>query len=137
MNKFIKPALDFDLTIFDRRKVSRLLLLLGAILSILWSVYFMYRVVRIPHQITTLEGAAGVHTWFFLRGENPYTLENQPIGITLYGAMYNLVVLPFAARFGNTLAVHRAVNFVFILLSAAVFFFVVLRERRNHLSAPA
>lgn len=137
MNKFIKPALDFDLTIFDRRKVSRLLLLLGAILSILWSVYFMYRVVRIPHQITTLEGAAGVHTWFFLRGENPYTLENQPIGITLYGAMYNLVVLPFAARFGNTLAVHRAVNFVFILLSAAVFFFVVLRERRNHLSALA
>lgn len=137
MNKLIALALGFDLTMHGRRSVSRLLLFSGLVLSILWSVYFMYGVVRIPHQITTLEGTAGVHTWYFLRGGNPYTLENQPIGITLYGAMYNLVVLPFAARFGNTLAVHRAVNFVFILLSAAMFFFVVFRERRNHLQALA
>jgi len=95
----------------------------------------MYGVVNIPHQITVLEGTASVHTWFYLRGMNPFSLENQPIGITLYGIMYNLIVLPFAVWFGNTLVVHRAVNLVFILFSSMIFYSVIFRERKNNLLA--
>ena len=97
----------------------------------------MYKTVLIPHQITTLEGTASVHTWFYLRGMNPFTLENQPLGITLYGFMYNLIVFPFTVWFGNTLVVHRAVNFVFILLSSTIFYNVILKERKNNLLALA
>ncbi len=130
MIKSIESLLEFDIDI-GKFKLSRTLLFIGVILSFLWSGYFMYRVIHIPHQITTLEGTASVHTWYFLRGGNPYSLENQPIGITLYGMMYNLIVLPFAALFGNTLMVHRTVNFVFILLSSFMFFYVIYRNRRN------
>ncbi len=137
MKKIIKSALDFDITILDKWKISKPLLFLGSILSIVWSVYFMYKTVLIPHQITTLEGTASVHTWFYLRGMNPFTLENQPLGITLYGFMYNLIVFPFTVWFGNTLVVHRAVNFVFILLSSTIFYNVILKERKNNLLALA
>jgi len=137
MNKLIKLALEFDLTILNKWQISRLLLFFGSILSILWAGYFMYEVIHIPHQITTLEGTASVHTWFYLRGMNPFSLENQPLGITLYGFMYNLIVFPFAAWFGNTLIVHRTVNFVFILLSSTIFYYVIFRERKNNLLALA
>ena len=137
MNKLIKLTLEFDVTIFNRWKISKILLILGLTLSILWSGYFMYRVIIIPHQITTLEGTASVHTWFYLRGMNPFTLENQPLGITLYGIAYNFIVFPFSALFGNTLVVHRAVNFVFILLASTFFYYVIFRERKNNLLALA
>lgn len=137
MKKLIKLALNFDLTILNKWQISKILLVLGSVLSISWSVYFMYRTVLIPHQVTTLEGAANVHTWFYLRGMNPFTLENQPIGITLYGFIYNFIVFPFAVWFGNTLAVHRAVNLVFIFLSSVIYFKVIFRERKNNLLALA
>lgn len=137
MNKLFKQALDFDLSIFNKWQISRVILLLGSALSILWSLYFMYRVIHIPHQITTLEGTANVHTWFYLRGMNPFTLENQPIGITLYGFIYNFIVFPFAVWFGNTLVVHRAVNLVFILLASTIYYYVIFRERKSHLLALA
>lgn len=135
MSKFIKSVLDFDLKISGKWQLSKFLLILGAFLSISWSVYFMYRTVLIPHQLTTLEGAANVHTWFYLRGMNPFMLENQPIGITLYGFVYNLIVFPFAAMFGNTPAVHRAVNLVFIILSSMVYYTVIYKEKKNHVVA--
>lgn len=137
MNKLIKSILDFDLKILNKWQFSKLLLILGAVLSISWSVYFMYKTVLIPHQLTTLEGAANVHTWFYLRGMNPFTLDNQPIGITLYGFVYNLIVFPFAVWFGNTPAIHRAVNLVFILLSSIIYYQVIFREKKNHLLALA
>lgn len=131
----ISNFINFDIKLANNVKLSRLLLLIGIAASMSWSGYFMYRVIHIPHQITSLEGTASVHTWFYLRGMNPFTLENQPLGITLYGITYNLIVLPFAALFGNTLIVHRTVNFVFILFSSIIFFFVVFLERKNYLLA--
>ncbi|MFN8401134.1 MAG: hypothetical protein U0X74_14050 [Anaerolineales bacterium] len=137
MRQIIKLVLDFDITIFKKWKLSKVLLISGIVLSLLWSGYFMYRVLKIPHQITYLEGTASVHTWFYLRGMNPFSLENQPLGITLYGFMYNLMVFPFAVWFGNTLMVHRAVNLVFIVLASVIYYFVAFKERKNHLIALA
>jgi hypothetical protein len=70
-------------------------------------------------------------TRLLLSGANPFSLENQPLGMNNYGALYNLAVLPFAAVFGNTLLTHRAVTFVFILLGFGLVFGAVLNSSRD------
>ncbi|HEU0297019.1 MAG TPA: hypothetical protein VFR47_30045 [Anaerolineales bacterium] len=70
-----------------------------------------------PYQIEYREGAALVMTQILLTGENPFALENQPLGMNNYGIVYNLQVLPFAKLFGNTLMVHRSVSFFFLFAS--------------------
>src|SRR5690349_14179278 len=108
---------------------SQHLLFWGAIASSLWSVYFAVVTISIPYQIEFREGAAQVMTEFLLHRSNPFRLENQPLAMNNYGLGYNLVVVPFAALFGNTLTVHRWVSFVFIILSALAGFFVVHKIR--------
>lgn len=56
------------------------------------------------------------------RGENPFSLEMHPLMNNNYGFLYNLIVLPFAILFGNTLAIHRLISIFFIFLSALLIF---------------
>jgi hypothetical protein len=111
--------------------ISKTLLLVGATSSILWSVYFSVTTIFIPHQIEFREGTALVLTKILMSGGNPFGFENQPLGMTNYGLGYNLTVLPFALLFGNTLLVHRAVTFAFILLAAMVVFLSVNKSTRQ------
>jgi hypothetical protein len=103
-------------TIFKDKTLYEVLFLLGGLVSIAWSLYFCIAIILTPYQIELREGASQVITDFLLRGENPYTLANQPLTTNGYGILYNLFVLPFAAVFGNTLVVHRSVTFIFIIL---------------------
>ena len=103
-------------TDFQRIQLPKAVLFTGALISVLWSIYFSLVTILIPYQIEYREGTAQVLTGFFLRAENPFVLESQPLAMNNYGLGYNLVVLPFAALFGNTLLVHRSVTFVFVLL---------------------
>jgi hypothetical protein len=112
-------------------RLSFALLLAGSILSILWSIIFSTITITIPYQIEFREGAALAGVRLLLSRENPYTLEHQPMSTNVYGLGYNLSVLPFAALFGNTLLVHRAVTFSFILFSAAMIATVVYKTRRD------
>jgi len=75
-----------------------------------------------PYPIEYREGAAQVMTQFLLKGQNPFSLENQPLGTNNYGIVYSLSVLPFATLFGNSLLVHRIVTFIFIILSCLLIF---------------
>lgn len=102
-----------------------IILFCGALLSVLWSVYFSCVMISIPYQIEMREGTAQVLTGFLLRGENPFILESQPLTLNQYGFGYNLAVLPLAALFGNTLFIHRLVTFVFILLCAGLGYWAV------------
>ena len=116
---------------------SKHLLFWGAFASSLWSIYFALVTISIPYQIEFREGAAQVMTEFLLHRNNPFRLENQPLAMNNYGLGYNLVVVPFAALFGNTLTVHRWVTFVFIILSSLAGFLVVYKIRREIPSALA
>lgn len=111
--------------------VWKVLLFAGVLFSILWAVYFSVETIFMPYQIEMREGTALVTTRILLNGENPFSFENQPLAMTNYGIGYNLVVLPFAALFGNTLLIHRAVTFAFILLSAFLCTVVVYRKYRD------
>lgn len=77
-------------------------------------MYFSFFTLTIPYQIEYREGAAQVMTRMLLRGENPFSFENQPLGMNNYGIGYNLIVLPFAKLFGNTLIVHRSISLFFL-----------------------
>lgn len=99
-----------------------------ALAAILWAGCFSFITIRIPHQIELREGTALVMTKIFLQWGNPFVLENQPLAMNNYGVVYNLFVLPFAALFGNTLAVHRSITFLFIVLSAMVGFVAVHKK---------
>ena len=101
------------------------------ILLILWVIYFIIVTISMPYQVEYREGAAPVMTQYFLKGENPFSVENQPLGMNNYGFVYSLFVLPFAALFGNTLAVHRAVTFLFIILASFLIFQTTTRLNRD------
>ncbi len=104
------------------------LLFLGSLLAFLWAIYFSLVAISIPYQLEFREGTAQVMTGLFLKGENPFTFDNQPLAMNNYGLGYSLVMLPFAALFGNTIMVHRFVTFLFVVLSTMFVFFVVYKK---------
>ena len=125
------PSAKLLSNLFGNDRVPEKILFVGLVLSIAWSIYFAILTIFIPYQIELREGTALVSTELLLNGKNPYNFENQPLGINVYGIGYSLVVLPFAFMFGNTLLVHRAITFIFIVLSAAVVFVTIFRTRKN------
>src|SRR5690348_13683559 len=97
----------------------------GGLLSIVWSIYFSLITITIPYQIELREGASLVMTEVFLHGGNPFVFDNQPLAMNNYGIAYNLVVLPFAMWFGNTLLVYRSITFLFVIGSSVLGFLIV------------
>ena len=115
----------------EKHPLPNLLLFIGSFASVFWAICFALVTISIPYQIEFREGTAQVLTRLLLGGENPFVLDNQPLGMNNYGLGYNIAVLPFAALFGSTLPVHRSVTFIFILLSSFVSFLVVYRVKRE------
>jgi hypothetical protein len=103
-------------------RLVRVILLAIVIVVGVWTVYFAVRAITFPYPLEYREGASLVMTKFLLEGRNPFSLENQPLGMNNYGIIYNLAALPLAAVFGNTLVVHRVLTVVFILLGALLVF---------------
>ncbi len=116
---------------FKKLSLAKILLFSGALISILWSVYFAVVTISMPYQIEFREGTAQVLTQLLLNRSNPFALENQPLAMNNYGLGYNLAVLPFAILFGNTLQVYRSVTFAFILLTVLTSFLAVYKVKRD------
>ena len=112
-------------------KPAFLLILFGAMVSILYSVYFARTIITTPYEIGLREGAPQVLTGLLLSGKNPYVFDNNPLAYNTYGILHNFVMVPFAYVFGNTLHVHRWVSFIFILLSTTVGFWVIFQRRQS------
>jgi hypothetical protein len=88
------------------------------------------RLISFPYELEYREGAVLLTTEGLLHGINPYTLENNPIYINVYGAVYNLFVLPFAFLFGNSLALHRIVSALFTFCQVGLII-AILRQRKT------
>lgn len=117
--------------ISPKKQFPEIFLFIGALAAVLWAVYFSLVTISIPYQIELREGTAQVMTEILLKGGNPFAFDNQPLSMNNYGIGYNLVVLPFATLIGNTLAVHRAVTFLFIILSALLGFLAVHKKNQS------
>jgi len=98
-------------------KIIRSVFFGGILVLFSWFVYFSLSTIAIPYQIEYREGAAQVMTQILLMGGNPFSFEYQPLGMNNYGIGYNLLALPVATLFGNTLMVHRGISFFFLLVS--------------------
>jgi len=100
---------------FQNPVIGAAVLISGALLLSL--IYFNYHVIIAPYPQEYREGAMQLATQHLLDHINAYTLEEQPQHTNVYGALYNIMVYPFALIFGSTLPLHRAVSAFFILLS--------------------
>ncbi|NMC47155.1 MAG: glycosyltransferase family 39 protein [Chloroflexi bacterium] len=99
------------------RQWATRLLWAGVLLAGVWLLHYAWVLLNDPNPAEYREGANLVMTQYFLDGNNPFLLENQPLLNTNKGFLYNLAVLPLAALFGNTLFIHRLVVLIFNLLS--------------------
>ncbi len=74
------------------------------------------------------ETAMLVFTSTIVDGGNPFSLESQPSRMSLYPVLYNILVAPLSAFFGNSLELHRIVAGLFILACSALCFYLCRRE---------
>ena len=111
--------------------IASWLLALGVIPILAWLAYFSWVTIQDPNPLEYREGASQVVTGAMLNGQNPFSVANQPLTMEGYGIGYHLAVLPLAAVFGNTLAVHRFVSIFFIFLSLVLSAWAIHRSHRN------
>src|SRR4051812_16682294 len=90
-------------------RLTRVALLAGVAL-IAWLAVLHLRMLVSPAPQEMREGGELWITQLLLQGRNPYALAELPAGADVYGIFYNAVVLPFAALFANSFAVHRLVS---------------------------
>jgi hypothetical protein len=110
-------------TFLTSKKVRRLfhwLLIAGLLFFITWLLVYAGNVIATQGPVEYREGANILLTDYLLHGKNPFLLENQPLMNTNKGAFYNLLMLPFVALFGNSLAIHRIISILFLFLSCAL-----------------
>jgi hypothetical protein len=98
-------------------KIFHLIFILGLVFYFIWLSVYAIIIVTTPVPVEYREGAILLTTDYILKGLNPYSLANQPLSMNVYGLGFNLVVLPFAAIFGNTLAIHRAISIIWLFLA--------------------
>ncbi len=96
-------------------------------------LHYHYFMTAFPYPIIYREGTMMATTSQLLHGIIPYHFVDEPPYTNGYGFGYPLLVLPFAATFGNTLIIHRAVTALFIFASCAVIGFVLHKKRAHPL----
>ncbi len=84
-----------------------------------------------PYQIEFREGAQLNYVWGLERGLNPYKLENQPWLADNFGIIYPSVSWIVAKFTGLNLFTLRLVSALSILLSSALLFIAMKREKIN------
>lgn len=94
-----------------------------------WFLYYDFLIIQTPIQLEFREGSILATTELLLRGQNPYDKANQPLYTNVYGTIYNLAVVPFAAVFGNTLWVHRFITGLSIFASAVLLSMTLIKKR--------
>lgn len=107
--------------------ISRVLILVS-LLAIAAIVPVWLRMIVSPAPQEMREGALVWSTIAFLHGQNPYALDTLPGPANVYGPLYPLVVTPLAWIMGPTLAVHRLVNNLAIVLACGILYRVLRGE---------
>lgn len=90
---------------------------------------FNYKMLLVDSPQEYRENASILTTDLLLKGENPFSLKNQPAYTNTHGILYNLAVFPFAKILGSTYTVHRAISAFFILASCLLFYYFLRRQK--------
>lgn len=100
-----------------------------------WLGLVYLRMLASPAPQEMREGALVVTTLALLAGRNPYAPEAMAEAGNLYGILYPLATLPFAALFGPGLAVHRMVAGAGFAVGAVLFWRLARREGADRATA--
>jgi hypothetical protein len=87
--------------------------------TVYFAVFHLW-LIALPGPQEAREAAIPLTTGLILNGGTPYSLASSPAITNVYGIVYNYAVLPAAALFGSTFAVHRAASLVFLLVGAGM-----------------
>ena len=109
------------------KKASIFMLALGLIFFIFRLASYSWTIIATPYPEEYREGAILLFTDSLIRKINPFSLANHPLMTNNYGFLYNMVVLPFAITFGNTLIVHRTISILFILVSCTLIVLILTK----------
>ena len=97
-------------------------------------LYYQYQLITFPYQLEYREGATLLFTQGILEGKNIFSLNQAPLYTNGYGVVYNLIVLPFAKLFGNTLCIHRIFTALFSYASSGLVFYFIYKKNKNTLA---
>lgn len=106
-----------------------------ALAGFAWLALIYLRMLVSPAPQEMREGALVVTTLALLDFRNPYGVDALAEAGNLYGIVYPLLVVPFAALFGAGLAVHRAVAGLGFALAGWLLFRILRREGVERLTA--
>jgi hypothetical protein len=115
------------------------LIAFGAVVLIvlLRLMWYHAQLITSPIPLEYREGGVLLMTKLLLAGGNPYAWANQPLYTNIYGVVYAIVVLPFAALFGSTAMLHRIITGVFIIGCSALVFWALRIRKVSRLYAAA
>lgn len=127
-NQKVQRNITRVLDYLNGRKSIQLVGALIAIGLLLLLLVLHLRLVFFPYQMEFREGAIVLTTEAFLKGINPWAIENNLTYINVYGIVYNALVLPFAAVLGNSLWIHRLISLMAVI-GQLVLVAKVMRQR--------
>lgn len=90
---------------------------------LMWMLINNAFIISSPFPIEYREGHSIASTYLLLKGISPFTLDTYPEYYNSYGILNNLLVLPFAWFFGNSLVLHRVINELCIILAILLVIF--------------
>ncbi len=106
------------------RQISIGIVLIGITILLIINL----RIVFFPYQMEFREGAIVLTNAAFLKGINPWALENNLEYINVYGIVYNALILPFNWLLGNQIWIYRLVSMLAIL---GQIFLIGVVQRKN------
>ena len=106
-------------------------LLYTGFLALLLLMLFVYhfKLIVFPYPLEYREGAIVQTTQVLLKGENPYSLINQPQDTNCYGILFNLIAYPVSKITGANLFSHRAITGFFIIAACFVAFLFTKKKK--------
>lgn len=107
------------------------IMFLLSVYTLFYSVKLHLQYIDFPYQHEYREGAVLPVTKLYTTDLNPYDIQYQPQNTYSYGFLYPRIVSWFAKEYGNTLAVHRSISYIFILLTCILIFITLLRLKVN------
>src|SRR5687768_2546675 len=98
-------------------RIAAALYVLGIALLLALLAHNHFQIVTAPFPLDYLEGTMPIITGLIASGRNPYAYAQQPEYTYVYPPLYNIIVAPLSAIFGNSVRLHRLVSGLFVLLS--------------------
>lgn len=93
---------------------------------VLWLIYMIANniwLITSPYPIEYREGHSMSSTYLLLKGIMPFTVETYPEYYNSYGILFNLLALPFAAIWQDSLIPYRLLNELCVLLAIGIALF--------------